>query len=250
MNETTTSETIRILDKRGSIRNYKADPVSDDLVSAVLGAAQRAPTSANVQAYSYIVVRDGETRRQLSEVAGGQAHIAQAPVFLAYCADLTGLDLACRMHGQTLADETFEMGLVATIDAALTGMCASLAAESLGLGSVMIGAMRNDPAAVARILGLPPKVYVVFGMCLGWPAAPATPKPRIPVEGMVHFERYDTSDRTPYLRQYDQTLQDHYDAIGKPTHNDAWTLGMAERFSTPRRADLRGVLKDLGFEFS
>ena len=48
-------------------------------------------------------------------------------------------------------------------------MSAYLAAESIGLKGLMIGAVRNDTLKTAEILGLPKRVYCVFGMCLGWP---------------------------------------------------------------------------------
>ena len=44
-----------------------------------------------------------------------------------------------------------------------------MAAESFGLGTVCVGAMRNHPEEVARELGLPPHVFAVFGLAVGWP---------------------------------------------------------------------------------
>ena len=70
-------------------------------------------------------------------------------------------------NGETIDGNNFEMGLVTSVDAALVGMSASLAAESLGIKGVMIGAVRNNAVETAEILGLPHRVYVVFGMVLG-----------------------------------------------------------------------------------
>ena len=58
--------------------------------------------------------------------------------------------------------------MVACIDAALAAQNAVVAAESLGLRTVYIGAMRNDPAQVHELLGLPQKAFVVFGLCVGY----------------------------------------------------------------------------------
>ena len=57
--------------------------------------------------------------------------------------------------------------LLGTIDAALAAQNAVVAMESLGLGSVYIGGIRNDIEGVAKELGLPPQVYPVFGLCVG-----------------------------------------------------------------------------------
>ena len=59
-----------------------------------------------------------------------------------------------------------ELSLVATIDAALVGMAASLVAESLELGGCMIGGMRNQPEDVAQVLGLPAAEVQAIGA--GW----------------------------------------------------------------------------------
>ncbi|WP_415078380.1 nitroreductase family protein [Pseudomonas cerasi] len=61
--------------------------------------------------------------------------------------------------------------LLGTIDSALAAQNAVVALESLGLGSVYIGAIRNDIEGVAKELGLPPQVYPVFGLCVGYPSA-------------------------------------------------------------------------------
>ena len=173
------SETISLLQNRVSVRKYKDQPVSEEMASAILEAAFRAPTSSNIQAYSVVVVRDRETLQQLSLTTGNQKHVAETPVFFAFCADLTRIQDAMEMNGKSVKDNNLELGLVSSIDATLVGKSASLVAESLGLKGVMIGAVRNDPAQVARILGLPSQVYCVFGMCIGWPDETPQQKPRI-----------------------------------------------------------------------
>ena len=48
------------------------------MVRAILNAACRAPTSSNLQAYSLIVVRNSDVRKQLSMLTGNQQHVAEA----------------------------------------------------------------------------------------------------------------------------------------------------------------------------
>jgi len=99
--ETPENEVLRLLRLRGTVRNFKSDPVPEHLIEAVIAAGQRAPTSSNMQAYSIVVVRDQQTKTVLTEIAGGhQAHVADCPVFFALCADLTRTDYACSMHGK------------------------------------------------------------------------------------------------------------------------------------------------------
>jgi nitroreductase len=241
-----TNDTIKTLNNRVSIRDYTDDPLDNDTVLVLMRAARRSPTSSNLQAYSLVVVRNPETKRRLAALAGNQRHIEICPVFVAVCADISRLMFACEMHGTSLARNT-ENTLVAVVDAALAGMSLSLAAESLGLGTVMIGGMRNHPAEVAELLRLPEGVFVVYGLCIGWPAERPKQKPRLPEEAVVHFERYDSSQREPHLREYDLALARHYRSQGHSTLDAAWTGVIAGKYPAPRRPHLRGVLEKLGF---
>jgi len=65
-----------------------------------------------------------------------------------------------------------------------------IAAESLGLGGVFIGGIRNDPQKVCELLAIPDQVYPVFGMYLGHPAAEPEQKPGLPVDVVLKEETY------------------------------------------------------------
>lgn len=245
----TTSETIETLLQRRSIRKYAKDPVTDAQVDAILRAAFRAPTSSNIQSYSVIVVRDPETKQKLSVPTGNQKHIIECPVFLAFCADLTRLELVLQERGHTLAGNNLEVGLVSSIDAALVGMSAYLAADSLGIKGVMIGAVRNNAVNIAEILGLPKFVYCVFGMCLGYPAEMPPQKPRMEQDFVVHHERYDPAKAPTAVPAYDVALRVHYESIGKATTPDSWSHDMDKKLHPQLREGLRAQLKQQGFDF-
>lgn len=246
----TTNPAIETLNQHVSIRHYTDDPIDDALLNTILNAARRSPTSSNMQAYTFIVVRDPATKATLAELTGNQRHVAECPVFIACCADINRLERACTLHDTTLARNTENL-LVATVDASIAGMSLMTAAESVGLGGVMIGGIRNHPDEVAELLGLPDGVYVVYGMCLGWPATDKIPpqKPRMPESLIIHHERYDTTDPAEKLREYDATLAAHYRSEGRTTPDAAWTRIIADKFSTPRRPHLRTILEKLGFRF-
>lgn len=251
-NQAPTSETIEALHQRVSVRSYADTPVDDVTINAVLAAAFRAPTSSNIQSYSVIVVRDQDTKDKLSVVTGGQKHVANTPVFLAFCADLTRIEIAKQRYGGNIDNNNLEMGLVSSIDASLVGMSAYLAAESIGLKGLMIGAVRNDTLKTAEILGLPKRVYCVFGMCLGWPGKVPPQKPRMDRLATVHHERWGTGaagDQDGLLTQYDKDLAGHYESRGMATAPDSWTAEINKKFKNDLRQSLRGDLKQLGFDF-
>ena len=250
MISTFSTSVTETLSKRVSVRAFTDQAIPDEMLEAVLDAARRSPTSSNMQTYSIVVVKKPATKKELAVLAGNQKHIETCPVFLAFCADLHRLEVACDLHGVELA-KSLETTLVSTIDAALVGMSVQTAAESFGLGGVMIGGMRNHPQEVAELLGFPEGVYVVYGMCLGWPDEDeVTPqKPRLPETLVVHHERYEAGGEREKLQAHDRDLAEHYERLGRNLDEAAWSGPIAKRLQTPKRPDLRKTLELLGFRF-
>lgn len=249
--------TMEQIHRHWSVRAYKSDPVPDELVEQIVTAGQRASTSSNLQTYSVVVVTDPDRITRLAELCGDQRHIRQAPVFLAWCADLARLDRICEMRGYEQEAGYVENFLVAAVDAALAMQNATLAAESLGLGMCYIGAIRNQPAEVIELLGLPRLVFPISGMTLGWPAAEPFLRPRLSLQAVLHWQRYDTAGEKEALEAYDQAMIEtgiyHGRQVPVPGQEDrmeayGWLEHSARRASSPMRAGLRDVLRQQGFE--
>ena len=239
------------LNQHASVRKFADKPVPDEMLDTILEAARRSPTSSNMQTYSIIVVRSPETRQKLAVLAGNQKHIEQCAVFVGFLADIHRLGIVSQMHEQPLV-KSLETSLVATIDAALVGMSAQTAAESFGLGAVMVGGMRNQPGAVAELLGFPPGVYMVFGMSIGWPAEDAISaelKPRLPEALVIHHEQYDQAEPRPLIEQYNAQLAAYYGQQNRNQHPAAWSGPIAKRLSKAVRPHLRQTLEQMGFRF-
>ena len=239
-----------IMNDHVTARFYTGEPIPAGMLDAILIAARRAPTSSNMQTYSIIVVRDLQTRKELAKIAHGQKHIETCEVFLAFCADIKRLETAVTNQSVEMA-KSLELTMIATIDAALVGMSAQTAAESFGLGGVMIGAIRNDPKKTAELLGLPQNVFVVFGLCLGWPDREKVPpqKPRLPGDLVIHHEQYNHADPTPGINAYDDRLAAYYGKLDRNQHIAAWSGPIAARLENPLRPHLRPDLEDMGFSF-
>ena len=237
-----------------SVRAYLPDPVSDETLSAIIAAAQSAASSSNLQTWGVVAVRDADKRARLAELAGNQAHVRDAPLQLVWLADLARLeDIAHRAGRPSLALNYLEMLVVAIIDAALAAQNAVAAAESLGLGTVYIGGMRNQPEAVAELLGLPPKVFGVFGLCVGTPdpAQPAAIKPRPPQSLVLHHETYTPlAEQAAGIEAYNATMARFY-AAQKMTVHGTWDIHSAKRVadadSLSGRDRLASALRALGF---
>ena len=178
-------------------------------LETLIAAAQSAATSSNLQTWSVIAVTDPDKKAALAKVASNQKHIEQCPLFLVWVADISRNQRLGAEEGVTLETMPYqETFLVAAIDAALAAQNATVAAEWLGLSCVYIGALRNNPIEVARIVGLPSGAFGVFGMCVGYASASAASevKPRLPQAVVLHHEVYDTTSEPAHRAAYDALM--------------------------------------------
>ncbi len=245
------NDTIAGLLAHRSVRAYLPTPLPDGVVEVLVAAASSAPSSSNVQAWSVVAIADPVRRARLAELAGGQKHIAQAPLLLVWVADLARADAIGAARGQQLAGLDYtETFLLASIDAMLAAQNALVAAESLGLGTVYIGAMRNHPEAVARLLDLPPRAYAVAGLVVGFPdpAVETAVKPRLPQEAVLHRETY-RRDQSAAIARHDTATTAFRTEQNLPPQS--WSDLIAGRLrseaSLSGRHVLRDVLGRLGF---
>ncbi|GAA3410947.1 oxygen-insensitive NADPH nitroreductase [Paenibacillus hodogayensis] len=243
------NDIVDLLQRHRSIRQFKQEPVSEEALEAIVRSAQMASTSSNVQAYSVIAVTRAETKRALSVLAGNQRSVAECPVLLVWCADLRRNRLACEREGVEMVSDTMENFIVATVDTALAAQNAAIAAESLGLGIVYVGGLRNDLREVTRLLDVPELVYPVFGMCVGYPDHESSVRPRLPVRAVLHRESYDRAGQQEALEEYDQTTRDYYLERTKGKRATTWSQDMGEKFKRPARDYMRTYLEEQGFRF-
>jgi FMN reductase (NADPH) len=241
------SETVSVMQQHRSFRNFTADPIPAEHLEAIIRAGQGAASSNFVQAYSIIRILNPDTKEKISVLANNQAQIKECAVFLLFCADLKRAEYACRKHGEYMAYDTMENLLVSVIDTALVAQNVLTAAESLGYGGCYIGGVRNHPQEIGDIVGLPDKVFPLFGMTLGVPVEEQEVKPRLPVEAVLHEERYEENRYGTLLEEYDRTLQAYYAARSRNQKTSTWTSEMAAFFAQDRRLHMQEFLRRKGF---
>lgn len=250
-----TNPTLDLMHRHGSVRAYTADPVPPEAVEALVRAAQRASTSSNLQVVSVVAVTDPSARARLSEICGKQAHVAQAPVVLVWCADLRRMERACELRGYRQVTSHVENFLMCALDVGIAAQNAALAAESLGLGICYLGSVRNDTQAVIDLLKLPRLVFPVVGMTLGRPAASPPIRPRLEPAAILSWGTYaDTKDADLYA--YDQAMiaTGIYEGRQVPVPGKSgeaedygWLEHSARRVAQPARVDLKEVLSRQGY---
>ncbi|MEV4641693.1 NADPH-dependent oxidoreductase [Actinoplanes sp. NPDC049548] len=244
------NDVLRLQLAHRSVRKFGPRDVTDDELAALVAAAQSAPTSSNLQPWSVVAVRDPGRKARLAALAGDQAFVAQAPLLLVWVADLgRARRLAARAGTEVAAADYLETTIIAFVDTSLAAQNAVLAARSLGLGSVFVGAIRNRPAEVAEELALPPHAVAAFGLAVGEPdpADTAGIKPRLPQDAVLHRETYDASGADAHIPAYDQRLAAYHGRYGLPGD---WSGRVLARLRGPEsmagRHRLRETLERLG----
>ena len=240
---------IDLLQRHRSVRSFTDEGIADDTVTLIVSAAQSAATSSNMQAWSVIEVRDPEHKAAISVLAGDQAFIRRAPVFLIFVADWSRHRGVAEHRGETAEGvEYIESTLVGFIDAALAAQNATIAAESLGLGAVYVGAVRNRPEELADLLELPPSAFPVMGIALGHPdpADRAGIKPRLPQDVVRHRETYRPAPDAAIVA-YDDAVRTYYAGQGMSHGWIGTILGRIRSAATLRgREKLRSALERRG----
>lgn len=255
--------TVAQMYRHRSHRSYKSDPLPQQQIERLVDAARYASTSSFIQAYSVVAVRDAAIKADCARLCGAQPHIVEAPVFFAVCADLHKLAVSCGKHGTEVQAQSLELFLQATIDAALLGQNLQLAGEAEGLGACMIGGARNHPVELAERLGLPKHCFVVFGMTMGLPADDPIARGRMPLAGVLHWDRYDDTDIESVLQGADDGMREwakrtNAERDGYNGHPVSESKGWADRMAimwggessyAKARKALAAELSRLGFSF-
>jgi len=221
---------LGILLNHRSVRKYKPDPITLEVRQALVAAAQSAATSSNLQLWSVIEVDDADRRERMVELCANQKQVRTAPWFLAFIADHHRLRQVAASHGETAAGLDYaEFCLMAFIDATLAAERLVIAAETLGIGTCYIGALRNDPEGVKELLELPEGTFGVFGLCLGYPEEPMTSaiKPRLPQAAVWHRESY-RSELSADIADYDRRMAAFYESQAMKG-DTSWSARSAKR---------------------
>lgn len=211
-----------------SVRRFIDEEIPDEVVSGLIGAAQSAATSSNLQSWSVISVHDSERRKVIAEACAHQKQVITAPLFLVFLADLHRIAKYAKEAGfDPDGLDTAEMYTVAVIDATLAAERLVCAAQALGYGICYIGALRNHPDQIVEALKLPDKTFGVFGLCVGKPAenARADIKPRL-LQDQVWFKEEYPSDLD--CTEYDARLHEFHIEQGMVA-NEMWSEKSAKR---------------------
>src|SRR5512139_1638306 len=186
--------TLKVIEKRRSLRMYAPTPLEPEEKEAILHAAMRAPTAGAMMLYSIIEVEDQVLKDQLAETCDHQPFIAKAPYVLLFLADyqrwfdvFRDAQVEKRCQELDLPFRKPQTGdlLLACCDALIAAQNAVIAAESLGIGSCYIGDVLEQAETHAELLHLPNHTLPIAMVCFGRPAVARHVTPRF-TKHVVH----------------------------------------------------------------
>lgn len=189
--------------RQRAIRYFKPDAVPDELVQKLIEAGTKAPSGGNRQPWKFLVIRDAELKRRI----GKYYRLAYEAAYGVATATTGALAPAVRRSATSLSETMHEVPLLilACIEhdgsPSATGRGGSifpsvqnilLAAQALGLGSVLTSLHRRYEAEIKELLGIPDNVETVALLPIGYPAAGSRygPTTRQPVSEVAYRDRW------------------------------------------------------------
>ncbi|MEW7864138.1 oxygen-insensitive NADPH nitroreductase [Aeromonas diversa] len=234
---------VELILNHRSIRKFTGEAISPTQLDEILAAAQSAASSSFLQTTTILRITDPALRARLATLAGEQPYVADAAEFLVFCVDYH----RHRVVAPEAKTGFTEQLLIGAIDGALMAQNALLAAQSMGLGGVYIGGLRNHPVHVVEALALPQEVFPLFGLCLGHPAQQPERKPRLPRALVVHENRYPARLDEALLAQYDADMVAYYQSRSSNQKSQSWSGQIRSILGKESRPFMQASLQKQGF---
>lgn len=209
---------LDLIENRKSVRKYSDKNIPDSDLKKILKAGWLAPSWMNSQSWKFILVKNPENKKLLSELSGNQIHVQKANALIVCVADKNawnkeefskvllkrgikpeGIEKILQIpmfYPKLLGDKTVLMRSLEQVTYAVSFMM--LEAKELGVDSCVIGAIANEATVsnpeieskVKEKLNLKDGEVIITMLTLGY-ASEEEPidKQRKDFDSVVHFER-------------------------------------------------------------
>jgi nitroreductase len=243
--------TITAMLNRRSVRRYKADAPTDEVIETIIRAGQQAPFAS--QLYSVLL-----SRKKVP---------FHAPLCFTICADLYKLERFMAIRGWDVVTNDLSLLLFAIQDASYAAENMVIAGESLGLGSCFLGAAPFQSKRIAEQFKLPPRVFPLVHLVMGYPDEVFPPRPRYPLWFTLFEDQYpEFSDEqvAEAMQVMDQGYLDQGYYVKQKAkirlendredlftyENYSWTEHISRKWGQwyPSPEELLGQLKSRGFD--
>ncbi|MEZ4386199.1 MAG: nitroreductase family protein [Candidatus Krumholzibacteriia bacterium] len=202
--------TLRLILERRSVRRFLAREIPDDHWLAILEAGRLAPSTVNLQTWSFGCFTADEWR----ETFGRSLPYGAARAVIVLTDTQRARRVVPDFPAVPLCDHT-----VGVMNASLAAMAMTLAAEALGLGSVMLSETGRtgfyDARELSEVLALPPGVVPITTIAFGWPATVPVMPPKLPLDAITFTGRYRPTPQAVLEAWFEQMRSGYLAATGQ-----------------------------------
>jgi len=184
------NKVIQTMLEHKSIRKYSDKLPSNEIVKTIVRAGQQAPFAS--QYYSLLLSRNMERNPW------------RAPLLFTICVDSHKFELIMARRRWKLVTNDLSLLLFGIQDAALMAENMVVAARSLGLGSCFLGGAPYRADKIAAEYKLPPRVFPLVQLVMGYPAEDPPPRPRYPIEFALFEDEYPKLDEQTITKAMNQ----------------------------------------------
>ena len=175
---------LQLVASRQSDRAYdKGRPVEAEKLERILEAARLSPSACNAQPWKFVVVTDHELALKVGRAAVGlgmNKFAKDAPVHILVVEESMNIT---SFLGAKIKDKYFPL-----IDIGIAAAHITLAAESEGLGSCILGWF--DEKEIKKLVGIPANKRLLLDITIGYPVKEKRKKSRKSKEKVVSYNHY------------------------------------------------------------
>lgn len=241
-------DALETIKSHQSIRKFTGELINDEQMHNIEDAIIQSSSTCFLQFVTTIKISDTQKLAKIAELSGNQEHIAKCSHFLMFCLDLTKL-MQC-----TDLKPPFSFKLLSSgqCDCAIACENALVAAESQGLGGVIIGGHKANMQEVSDLLKLPHGVVPLLGLCLGVPDQEfiEQQKPRLPRSWLIMENEWHDAYNETELAAYNQEVLEYYKNRRYNQKGSTWTDASQAMLNNQKISTaIIEYLKRQGFEF-
>ncbi|WP_282605912.1 nitroreductase family protein [Pelagibius sp. Alg239-R121] len=239
---------------RGSVRRFTPEPPPLAQLQLLAALALAAPTKSDLQQRDIVIITEERQLRALKDLLTDQDWVKGAPALVVFCGNHRRQRGLHELRDHVFVNDHLDAFFNASVDAAIALTTFVLAAESAGLGTCPISAIRNRAEEASEILALPDLVFPIAALAVGHPLESSRASFRLPLAATLHHDRYGERDREETIVDYDRRR-----AAAQPygaqrlsselgTNDDyGWSEDKARQYSRPERADFGAFIRRKGF---
>ena len=157
------NDLFEIIGNRRSLRKFLDKEIPSDVVNKVLNAGFRAPFAYQIT--SIVYTQDEEKIKKMRKMGC----YPTTKLFMLFLLDFNRMERIVKARNYKYDFDDSLLLWIGVQDVSLVAENIILAAEGLGLGSVLLGGAPLVVDLVSEVFNIPPKTFPVVGLCLGYP---------------------------------------------------------------------------------